>query len=127
MRPIKFRQWTPSGKWHYWGFIGGGFIAPAHEPDDTVERVQKHSQQFTGIYDKKGTEVYEGDIIAEQFENEMGSFQPGTGRIVWCKNCVAFHVRMNDQADDAIEGYSLGSDCEVIGNIYQNSHLLITL
>jgi uncharacterized phage protein (TIGR01671 family) len=80
--------------------------------------------QSTGLHDKNGEEVYEDDIVAENFENEMGSFQPGTGRIVWCKDCVAFHVRTNDQPDDAVEGYSLGSDCEVIGNIYENPELL---
>jgi uncharacterized phage protein (TIGR01671 family) len=61
MREIKFRQpLFSNGKfnqWLNWGYVDGGFVSPAN---GDLERL---SQQFTGLKDKKGREIYEGDII----------------------------------------------------------------
>lgn len=51
---IKFRQWDGT-RFHYWGFIDGVFIGPK----DLV----RPSEQYTGVNDRKGVEVYKGDIM----------------------------------------------------------------
>jgi len=68
--------------------------------------------QYTGLNDVKGREIYEGDIICEQYgEYYKVVFKNGSFR-----------------AED--EEYSLdlmdlvAQKCEVIGNIYENSELL---
>lgn len=76
--------------------------------------------QFTGKKDKNGKEIYEGDFIKENFENNFGSFQEGIGLIMWCENCSAFHARINGDG----EGFVIGSDCEVIGNVHQNPEFI---
>lgn len=76
--------------------------------------------QYTGLHDKDGKEIYEGDIVKDcsfmgnrnheiKFETEYGGFRPFT----WdggCGCCNAFKL--------------YPSQCEVIGNIYENSELL---
>lgn len=68
--------------------------------------------QYTGLNDVKGREIYEGDIICEQYgEYYKVVFKNGSFR-----------------AED--EEYSLdlmdlvAQKCEVIGNIYENSELI---
>ena len=61
MREIKFRAWDVKEKtFHYWGFNVGNasFVGPPH--DHTGRFIH---QQFTGLKDKDGRKIYEGDIL----------------------------------------------------------------
>mgnify|MGYP001614505554 CR=1 FL=1 len=70
--------------------------------------------QYTGLKDKNGKEIYEGDII-------LGSARTLAGYVKFM-DAGFIVVRPNDGIDD-MRG-RLGKSYEVIGNIYQNPDLL---
>ena len=79
--------------------------------------------QSTGLLDKNGKEIFEGDIV--QFEDcyEVSDFlYINTGIIEWCQG--GFHVtnRNSVEMEDLLDGEIL--DVTIIGNIYENPELL---
>lgn len=90
---------------------------------DWIVNNDLHLMQSTGLKDKNGKEIFEGDIV--QFEDcyEVSDFlYINTGIIEWCQG--GFHVTNRDSVlmEDLLDGDSL--DVTIIGNIYENPELL---
>lgn len=84
-----------------------------------VEDTCYELMQYTGLKDKNGKEIYEGDIL----HLELGSFAE------YADEQEMFIVGKNNIHDEccylknAIIQYD-GVSCEVVGNIYENPELL---
>ena len=65
MRELKFRVWNEKVKeFNYWGFNVNdtkGFAGVSVSNTLSLDDAHKLSEQFTGITDKNGVEIYEGD------------------------------------------------------------------
>lgn len=78
--------------------------------------------QSTGLKDKNGKLIYEGDILGGSYGNLY---------IHYCDNCKQFQLKANDYGCMACEGdihwcelVEDENELEVIGNIYENPKLL---
>lgn len=112
MRDIKFRAWhRHDGMQTPWLEIidGGACQAMTGKPDEIM--------QFTGLKDKNGAEIYEGDLI-ELFENKKGCAE-----VVFLNDYVGgWNLAFKNEF--ASLGARNQQDLEVIGNIHENPELL---
>lgn len=83
--------------------------------------------QCTGLKDKNGKLIYEGDILFEYWKNEV--YPKGKYWIVkWNKNQANFYIEMinpskfENRSEWHLARHDL--DYEIIGNIYENKELL---
>ncbi len=124
-RPIKFRAKSElTGQWIY------GDLLSQKEPPIIIEQDEKYKGdfsettairesvgQFTGMLDKNGTEIYEGDIVRTGTDKLMV--------ITWSKRFASFCIERDGWGFSHWFGEAFeATDCEVVGNIFDNSELL---
>lgn len=129
MRNIKFRG-KSNGEWVY------GLLLKSDKDDEYQYLIQSENEkckccgkelvkyfitdeetigQYTGLKDKNGEEMYEGDIVYIIPEDE-------TGVIEWDNEMARYIVIYDNIITDFDNWY--GEDLEVIDNIYDNPELL---
>ena len=85
--------------------------------------------QYTGLHDKNGKEIYEGDIIEFSYDMFVGNFDTfvAKGKIIFEEGAFYVEVFENERTTEgeAYLLYSINLDTiKVIGNIYENKELL---
>lgn len=111
MREVKEVHWLPkNGGISYIEFIPKGGGEPRGSRKDTL-------MQFTGLTDKNGKEIYEGDIVKGRagpiLEVRHGSYLDQDS-----------NVRHYGWYTQDCEGWDYNEPYEVIGNVHENPDLL---
>ena len=114
---IKFKFWFPDTK----------KMSIAYTLDELLDGgwydIPKHiTLQYTGLKDKKGKEIYEGDIVNLNHWNSSDLFDYSKPFIVkWEHGQVNFK---QGNFNYFIGGLVGKLDIKIIGNIYENSKLI---
>ncbi len=130
-RKIKFRFWSAFRKTMYihdlkdiWAEgceqqLELGYGPTGRATDNTFPYIDMPVMMFTGLTDKNGKEIYEGDVLlVEGFEDRGdGQFDEVTFGVFWDAKTATFSTDIN------YELYELADDAEVVSNIYENPEL----
>lgn len=133
MREIKFRAWNPETKEMYsrWIDTAFGYENWTAVNDGAPYEEKVVLMQFTGLLDKNGKEIYEGDIVGYWGGNKNGA----RWIVGWDDNKSGW-AAVYGETDITDLGESMSGRpafklskklCEkkeIIGNIYENPELL---
>jgi uncharacterized phage protein (TIGR01671 family) len=126
MRAIKFRAWDSDEKlmiqWFPQFFSDmspvTGFGSEFPDSEGSIVLMQ-----YTGLKDKNGVEIYEGDIVQTGYAG-IAAVAFHTKNIASCGCCFEAFSGSGFAAFNKLYGLGLDDECEVIGNIYENPELI---
>ena len=133
MREILFRGKTDKGEWVQGDLLhpdtyGNGYSIEdfTKEKNNCFDVIPETIGQYTGLTDKNGTKIFEGDIVAQNWYDYNEPSDDSFGEVVFCEYDCSFSV-MDIQKDGIVplgRCHAYHWECEVIGNIHDNPELL---
>ncbi|RGC38190.1 YopX family protein [Streptococcus gallolyticus] len=119
----KFRAWTEEGKVMYYDvypFKDDTLLLSYDEISfDEVPASDFILMQSTGLIDKNGEEIFEGDVLLT-YDDELAKVYWDDVLAGWFVDFIYETAELSEVADIQ----SSRSICKIIGNIYENPELL---
>lgn len=130
MREILFRgKRLDNGEWVYGSFLqveheDGSFTTAIFHKKDAggdAEVAPSTVGQYTGLKDKNGKRIFEGDILRSRHDN-LYPYDESIEVVKWFRN--GWYIQQGEYPPDAMDGDGVIPCSEVIGNIHDNPELL---
>ena len=145
MREIKFRAWDEKDSKMVFDFINNDKgVVSLNGIGQLVKSTWYHLMQYTGLKDKNGKEIYEGDIVLangsesvlihdfsearkfvstnisdeRKFEKRRSAY-----KVYWQDNFSKFSFMSLSSPKHSIESDVAKRDLEVVGNLFENPDL----
>ena len=109
MREIKFKCWDKVDKQMFHNLVNFG----SESINDFFKEKQYIFLQYTGLKDKNGKEIYEGDMVRIQYVDNNFNDVDKVEKVFLTRRTGDYYIYEY-----------MSNELEVIGNIYENPELL---
>ena len=133
MREILFRgKCLDDGEWIFGYYTGPVGIYSSHEICDISDPIGSRIDvdpvtigQYTGLTDKNGTKIFEGDIVRAVLKASKSSlpFEWPAAPVVYKGSSFGLAYKSNF-GFVRLDGFAPTVTCEVIGNVHDNPELM---
>ena len=102
-------------------FFNNGEMSGIFIDGDFYDKKEITLMQYTGLHDKNGKEIYEGDIVFIKGDTEVLDIK---GKVEYSDTFAQFIITNTGNIIDEAEPLGDYEDIEVIGNVFENKELL---
>lgn len=119
MRTIKFRgRDRKTGKWFYGNLYDKDTLGRTHictTQSGSLDVIPETVGQFTGLYDKNGKEIYEGDVLKYKYKEIYRT-------VYWDNNRGAYFTKRTLGHVEPLCSLNLDHH-EIVGNLFDEEEL----